>query len=135
MDGTGRAVARGMKIGFCLEDFFPAAYPLLPIGKDRFDCVHQGISEGWADQYHKTLDCQWIDVTNVPPGSYSLIISVNTGRTFHELNYDNNRGVVPITIGAPPEPVAVAINDKCNDAVEVDFNQHYIGNVPCILES
>jgi hypothetical protein len=37
-------------------------------GVVSFDCVHQGISEGWADQYHKNLDCQWIDVTDVPIG-------------------------------------------------------------------
>ena len=54
--------------GFCLEDYLPATFPLPPLGKSRYDCAHQGISAGWADQYHKNLDCQWIDVTDVPDG-------------------------------------------------------------------
>lgn len=128
LDQSGNIAARGMKIGFCLEDFFPARWPMLPLGKSRFDCVHQGISEGWADQYHKNLDCQWIDVTDVPPGQYKLVITVNAQKTFHELNYDNNRAEIPITVATADVPMGTAVNDQCPGAIDVVFNQHLIVN-------
>lgn len=49
-------------------DFLPALYPPPPLGRSRFDCAHQGLSEGWSDLYAKDLDCQWIDITDVPAG-------------------------------------------------------------------
>ena len=40
-------------------------------------CSDQGIQAGWADVYGAHLDCQWIDVTDVPAGIYTLEIEVN----------------------------------------------------------
>src|SRR5204863_6216346 len=54
------------------------------------------------------LDCQWIDVTNVPAGSYILQITVNPDRILAESNYSNNVSFVPVTLpptaGIPPRP-------------------------------
>jgi hypothetical protein len=36
------------------------------------------ISPGWADIYTSDLPCQWLDVTNVPDGAYSLRVAVDT---------------------------------------------------------
>ena len=71
----------------------------------QFDhCGYQGISAGWADVYHRGLDCQWIDITGVPSGRYVLEVAINPAHVIQEHNYSNNdcdgRGRSPLTNGA-----------------------------------
>ena len=42
---------------------------------DRFTCLDMGISSGCSDQYQNYLDCQWIDITDLPDGDYWLTVS------------------------------------------------------------
>ena len=54
-----------------------------------------GISAGCYDVYDNTLLCQWIDVTDVPDGTYTLVVRVNYNKSKDffgrsEANYDNN---------------------------------------------
>lgn len=42
------------------------------------------------DTYKAELDCQWIDITDVPPGDYQLRLAVNPDQKVSELSYDNN---------------------------------------------
>ena len=91
----GRQVARTYKQGFCLRDDF-AVMP--GAGDAAYTCNYQGISVGWLDNYDKTLDCQWIDITGVPAGRYNLVITVNPYRVLAESNYQNNTVVIPITV-------------------------------------
>ncbi|MBL9107490.1 MAG: hypothetical protein JNL82_41775 [Myxococcales bacterium] len=69
------------------------AWPLEPA---KFDCANQGISRGFSDFYDAGLPCQWIDITGVPPGEYTLRISVNNPRpetalpVLNERDYSNN---------------------------------------------
>jgi hypothetical protein len=46
------------------------------------------------------LDGQWIDITGVADGNYTLELEVNPGRRLTESNYDNNITRIPITIGS-----------------------------------
>ena len=41
---------------------------------NSFDCLkdHQGITPGCMDIYKASIDCQWIDVTDVVLGEYTL---------------------------------------------------------------
>jgi hypothetical protein len=64
----------------------------------RYTCTNQGISAGWADTYVSTLDCQWVDVTNVPAGNYFLEITVNPDQILLESNYSNNTSTIPVTL-------------------------------------
>jgi hypothetical protein len=85
----------GHKQAFCLEDFQqvdPTA------GPRKFTCSFQGISRGWEDVYGSYLDCQWIDVTGVPPGNYLLRVTINASGILPEKNTSNNTATVPVTI-------------------------------------
>ncbi len=94
-------VARGHKQAFCLLDSSSWAWRNA-FGK--FDCANQGISRGFEDLYETGLACQWIDVTDVPPGEYILRASVNYVRPdaamplLNERDYDNNVVEVPVTV-------------------------------------
>lgn len=92
---SGRKVARAYKQGFCLRDDRPKTYNS---GPAKYTCDYQGISKGWQDTYDKSLDCQWIDISGVPPGPYYLEITVNPNRVFQESNYGNNRSLIRINV-------------------------------------
>ena len=53
---------------------------------------------GWADVYHGGLTCNWVDVTDVPPGQYTLESTTNAFRLFAESDYDNNVNEVTVTV-------------------------------------
>jgi hypothetical protein len=93
-DGT--VAARGHKQAFCLMDSTP--YPDGPEDGVQYVCENQGIQRGWQDIYGSYLDCQWVDVTDVPPGSYSLRVEVNTDHTLNERDYSNNVTSVAVTV-------------------------------------
>lgn len=87
-------LVQGHKQGFCVIDL--RSYGGL--GPKYLLCDAQGISVGWADQYHWSLDGQWLDVTDVAPGPYVLESEVNAERLFDEADYMNNRAAVEVTI-------------------------------------
>jgi len=51
----------------------------------------QAISPGCSDIYVSGVDCQWIDVTDVRPGNYVLVVEVNPQQLVKESNFVNNR--------------------------------------------
>ena len=100
LDASGSLVRTGRKQGFCLQDTIPSQLgPGTP--PRRYDCTNQGVEVGWADWYPATLDCQWIDVTDVPPGDYRLHVFWNPDRLMPETTLDDNEGTVAVTIPAP----------------------------------
>jgi hypothetical protein len=100
LDDSGQTVVRGRKQAFCLRDDFQISNDA---GPAKYACDNQGISVGWEDVYGSQLDCQWLDVTNVAPGNYTLRVTINPQRAdgsylFPELDYANNVAVAPVTI-------------------------------------
>jgi len=93
-------VSIGHKRGFCLED---SICP--PSTKPKFTCAMQGVSVGCADLYWDQLPCQWIDVTGHESSSQLYVLEnwVNYDETLEELNYANNRVLVPFYWSALPE--------------------------------
>jgi hypothetical protein len=112
---TGEVVALGHKQAFCLIDL-EQRDPTVP---RRFNCNFQGISRGWADTYNSELDCQWIDVTGVPGGDYTLEVHVNPQHIFSELDYMNNVARVPVHLDPDPN-ACVPIDEVCYDALDND---------------
>lgn len=101
---TDGVVASGFKPGFCLLDSYSWAWPNTP---GHYDCANQGISRGYADIYESDLPCQWIDVTDVPPGDYTIRAALNQPRAdsavpvLVERDYGNNVVEVPVTLPLP----------------------------------
>jgi len=96
LDGNSHPVATGRKVSFCLLDglrWDPKAKPLR-----RFDCGSQGIQSGWADVYDAGLPGQWIDITGIAPGTYTLVVTMNPDRLIEETDYSNNSASTQIVI-------------------------------------
>ena len=118
--GGTTPVKEGQKRSFCVEDTRPApgATARTCTTDDdcagsgrcsqqqiphvcRYDCTYQGIQVGWGDLYPSTLDCQWIDVSDVAPGDYDVCVFLNTAHLIPESNYDDDSGCAPVTIDGP----------------------------------
>ncbi len=102
LDGpNGVVVAEGHKQAFCMLDSNSWAWP---VAQPRFTCENQGISRGFTDIYESGLPCQWVDITGVPPGEYTLRITVNQAAAdaavprLNERDYDNNAAQLAVTI-------------------------------------
>ena len=102
-------IAAGNKLGFCVEDVGPWD-PNAPAFA-KYNCNNQGIQAGWYDLYNGDTTCNWIDVTGIPPGSYTLEIHLNPYGYIKEANTNNNITTVTVTITNTP-PVVSAIPDQ-----------------------
>jgi len=92
-DGNG-IVATGHKQGFCIED----DEQILQDGPSHgFNCNVQGITRGWADSYGKGLPCQWVDITDVVPGTYTLTVTVDATGILLDSNPDDNSWTTSVT--------------------------------------
>jgi len=109
LDANDQVVGTGEKQAFCLLDFSPWS-PNAPNG--QYHCGFQGISRGWSDIYSSELPCQWIDITDVPAGSYTLLAHVNFDQILAESDYSNNVAMVPLVI----EPETCASGCGSSDA-------------------
>ena len=97
LDAQGLPVALGRKVSFCLLDthrWDPQAEH-----RPRFNCEQQGIQAGWADIYDGGLPGQWIDITGLPDGTYTLEIIMNPEFILAEANYTNNLETIEVVIG------------------------------------
>ena len=96
-DANGVAIPIGFKNGFCVMDLE------CPNGGYQYHCGNMGISAGCADYYDSYLDCQWIDITNVPTGIYTFVVRVNWDNSpdalgHFETNMVNNWAQVCLSI-------------------------------------
>lgn len=111
LTSDGGVAAMGHKQSFCVEDLVRVVDdPATPRNPRYNNCGYsggvQGIQRGWADDYYPDLPCQWIDVTDVPAGSYRVRVTINGMHRFTESNYDNNSAEVTVTIPASFDLVA-----------------------------
>ena len=133
LDVDGAIVATGHKQAFCLIDLqrldseFPDARRQPQFGCSNDGSIPQGISKGWADTYNSELPCQWVDITGVPEGHYTLEVHVNPQHIFPELDLMNNVARVPVFVPADPNrcqptsPTEICNNgrdDNCDGAAD-----------------
>lgn len=122
VEDAGKIDTRETKATFCVRDISkvdieaPAAREeaaYMTCGKEK-----QGVSVGWGDTYFHSYQDQYIDVTDLPSGRYTLSFEVNPEDRFAEVTKENNtasalleidteRATVKIVSTEPAEPPAV----------------------------
>ncbi|MFO1476205.1 MAG: lysyl oxidase family protein [Verrucomicrobiota bacterium] len=116
LDSNNTVVAFGHKVGFCLVDDHP--WSPGASSQARYTCGYQGIQAGWADVYGAGLPCQYIDITGVPPGQYTLRLLVNPYNLIQEADTNNNTTLVTVTI-PPTNCVSPPDNDAFANATVI----------------
>lgn len=80
------------KVTFCLIDWVKISgnSPNNQRAYSSCDGDFQGVSPGWMDQYHQSLEGQELNVTNLPTGYYFVVLTSNPEHHFIESNFNNN---------------------------------------------
>ncbi len=110
-------VVPGQKVGFCLYDSRGDSTPNGPSpvysettgvitnfcqqGNPNAPFLREGVSEGYMDVYDATLDFQWIDVSNIPPGRYYLAARMDPDNHIKEKDEDNKYGFSAAPVVVP----------------------------------
>jgi hypothetical protein len=126
---TGARVADDHKSGFCLGDrkevdrprIHPPPYYGPPTGECAWNHpeareVIEGLTPGYLDDYGPQLEGQYIDVTSVPAGRYSLVHRVNADHSIRERNGRNDVAAALIELAwpsGPQQPPAVRVLATC----------------------
>ncbi len=97
-DANNQPLQVGFKNGFCVLDLMCDGG-----GTAKYGCGNMGITAGCGDIYDASLDCQWIDITDIDTGNYTLVVRVNWDRSpdrlgHQEKTYDNNWAQVCLNI-------------------------------------
>jgi Lysyl oxidase len=112
--GRTAMVAPAMKVGFCLIDsqhvdshgpgnraYTTAANDYCAQGNPQVPRLVEGISAGWRDVYVRDLAFQWVDVTDVQPGTYWLRTEVDPDNWVRESNESNSAAYAAKTSTIP----------------------------------
>lgn len=96
-DTSGVPLPVGFKNGFCVMDI--SCWD----GVAKYGCSNMGITAGCADIYGSSTQCNWIDVTNIEDGTYTLVARTNWDQSpdalgHIELDYENNWTQVCFTL-------------------------------------
>jgi hypothetical protein len=94
LDGDDVVVA-GRKQAFCILDTFQRD-PAQP--SHGYNCANQGLTAGWGDIYTRSLPCQWLDVTELPAGTYTLRVTINPDQLLPESDATNNVYTKEVTL-------------------------------------
>ncbi|MEX2394745.1 MAG: lysyl oxidase family protein, partial [Actinomycetota bacterium] len=93
-ESTGAIAETSTKVTFCLVDNvrFDPSLPGSPPSSHYTTCGlgDQGISIGWHDVYHYSLEGQSFDVTDMPAGDYCLRSRIDPNNRFLETDETNN---------------------------------------------
>jgi len=107
--GVGNVVKTGAKTSFCILEIVPHnnSLPGHNTAPSYSSCGQiQGLRPGWADVYGSGLSGQFIDLTDVPDGTYWLEGHVDPDDLVVESNESNNYARVMVAIGSPPTATA-----------------------------
>jgi hypothetical protein len=107
LSADGTTAVTGRKQAFCMMDNENWGDE----GAARYTCDFQGVSVGWADTYASYLDCQWIDITDLSAGDYTLRVTVNPDQVIAERSYADN--VSEVTVTVPERADQPPVTDAC----------------------
>ena len=130
-DGSGSPLPTiGFKNGFCVLDLGSCNYGG---GPQKYTCSNMGITAGCQDIYSRFLDCQWVDITDLPAGDYTLVIRVNwdyspDANGSYELNYANNAVAVCFSFERNSSGSAINFAKYEDCPVPVDCLGHPFGS-------
>jgi hypothetical protein len=131
-DFNGQPIPVGFKNGFCVLDLECGDG-----GNAQYGCGNMGISKQCGDIYSSGLDCQWVDITDVDTGTYTLVVKVNwdnspdaLGRT--ELAITNNWAQVCIKLGREENGTrTVSLVENCNPYVDCNGQIYGSSTLDC----
>ena len=125
-DTYGQYIPIGYKNGFCVLDL-ECPQPMMA----KYSCNYMGITAGCADIYDAGLDCQWLDITDIPDGDYVFVAVVNVdlardalGRS--EKDTLNNYAQVCINLDRSSGSPVITKDDSCEPYT--DCNGDIYGN-------
>lgn len=114
VDSFSNIIPIGHKTGFCVYDLECSGG-----GSAKYGCSNMGISAGCGDIYSSGLDCQWIDVTDVADGAYTIVVRVNwlnqpdfNGQV--ETRTDNNWGTACIILDRSSGVLQMEVETECS---------------------
>jgi hypothetical protein len=112
-DTLGNLLPAAFKNGFCVLDLECSGG-----GTAKFGCGNQGISAHCGDIYSSALQCQWIDLTDVPDGRYTFIVRVNwdqspDGMGRIETDYANNWSQVCLVVDRSNGTLQYTVDPNC----------------------
>ncbi|MET1231794.1 MAG: S-layer homology domain-containing protein [Candidatus Limnocylindrales bacterium] len=106
-----RGTLRSSKVGFCFFDtnLINGSLPRSPArpvylesmcGRRASLRTRNGISVGWGDKYAWNFAYQWVDITGLPGGTYTIRSAVDLYRQFTEKSETNNCAYARIRFGS-----------------------------------
>ena len=120
---SGRGTRADRKVGFCFFDttLWDPDLPRSPstryyrepwCGGRTALTSRTGISVGWADTYGWRLAYQWIDITGLPGGTYTVRAMSDPNESFAETNETDGCGWTRVTIGSSGTSVKVGSSGR-----------------------
>ncbi len=139
----GSGSYRGAKVGFCFLDSDPYNLSLPNASGGSYYrgswCQttpnalnnRMGISVGWGDEYEWYLAWQWVDITGLPGGTYTIRSKVDPYSFFLEENEGNNCTWARVSFGSTGSAVTLherkstCINDWSSSKFAADIAWAY----------
>ncbi|MBZ4417522.1 lysyl oxidase family protein [Myxococcus sp. RHSTA-1-4] len=94
-DAQGNDVVQGRKQGFYLVDYHRQCSDAAPYFAYS---ERMGISAGWSDIYVADIPCQWIDITDLSDGTYTLRVGVDEQDIIEEASTHPNEAKLNVRI-------------------------------------
>jgi hypothetical protein len=134
---SNQGTERDSKIGFCFFDTTPRSLSLPGAPRTSYyreswcggrsaTSTRTGISVGWGDKYPWNFSHQWIDITGLPGGTYTLRNVVDLYGSFDEVSETNNCAWARVRFGSSGSTVTrLATGTSCiNDWSTSPFANH-----------